>query len=248
MSSGTLTMIIFLINFLLVLRFLSSAIMCVYGYEWRKGLIAIMSIYVGLAIGVLGVYLLSAMELSINPILIVTIITFIFFIAAYKIVWLNHFLAGFLVTTKITYMILFILMNGGILEADLNILLGFPLIVGGVAGAILTILCTKQIVLFCLAFIGATELIPKIIDVINKGAFFITGDITYIFDWKEKLLSFLSIKEITVPEVIGILICTAISFIIQKKILDQRGENWSNVILDDKNAEKKDDIILRKKQ
>ena len=38
-------------NLFIVVQTVTSAVMCVYGYKWSKGLIAVMSSYVGVALG-----------------------------------------------------------------------------------------------------------------------------------------------------------------------------------------------------
>ena len=40
------------VNIYIVIQTVTSAVMCVYGYKWSKGLIAVMASYVGIGIGV----------------------------------------------------------------------------------------------------------------------------------------------------------------------------------------------------
>lgn len=42
-----------ILNAFVVIRLVVSGIMCVYGYKWRRGLIALMSTYVGIVIGLI---------------------------------------------------------------------------------------------------------------------------------------------------------------------------------------------------
>lgn len=232
-----LDIIAFVVNLFIIIKAITSAIMCVYGYKWHKGLIATMSTYIGFTLGCTITYVLLESGAELECIIIVPICTVVFAMCAYKVVWLNHFAAGYLLVIKITYMILYILMDNGIIETDGGILFGVPIIIGFIAGLIICSVYNNYVVILCVAFIGATELVPTVIDLINKTLFTITGDIGFIFDPRDFILGLFGIDTISTIEVIGILFVFGLSFLVQRKVLIDQGIDLTVVPVDDRNLE-----------
>lgn len=228
---------IVILDIFFVLRLISSSIMCVYGYKWRKGLIATTSTYIGLSLGLIAFYIFidnNLFEVEISAILSIIIIPIIFFILAYKCIWLNHFLTGFLVANKLLFMILYRLMEADIMDADFDILMITPVIMGILVGIIISAFFTHRAVLVCIVYIGTVDLVLFISSLINKSLFLATSDISYIFDPKDLLLKIIGIDIPSALEVLFIVIVGVLSFIWQKNQLDKKGIDLSNRIVDDR--------------
>lgn len=238
MSYDVLKIICYVVDFLIVLQIITSAVMCLYGYKWSKGLIAIMSTYIGFTLGGIIAYFLLNIGVGYGCLWIVPICTISFAISAYTVVWINHFSAGYLVVIKICYMILYTLMDNGVMDTNITFLLIMPLVIGFVAGIIICAVYNNYVVIMCLSFIGATELIPKLFDLINKTLFVATGDIGFIFDPIDFILEIFGIDTISLWEVIGILVVFVLSFIWQRKLMIDNGIDLSGVTIDDRNYEK----------
>ena len=95
-EGGKMETIIIFANLFIVVQAVTSAIMCVYGYKWSKGLIAVMSSYVGVALGTVISMILIDGGVGFEILIIIPICAVAFSKLAYEIVALNHFLAGFL--------------------------------------------------------------------------------------------------------------------------------------------------------
>lgn len=228
---------LWIINVFAVVRMLTSAIMCVYGYKWSKGLIATMSIYTGVALG--GIVFLIGMKVGapIDTIIIVPIIASGFSAAAYKNVILNHFMVGFLLAIKIAFMVILKFVEYFRIGSEFTIFV-VPVIIGIIAGLLVCIKYNNYILIACSAYIGATEFVPSIFSFLNKTMFVATGDISFIFD---PVSFILSIFGITIPsggEVFFILLLGGVSFYYQRKILIQKGINLSGVVIDDRKLKK----------
>lgn len=225
-----------LLNTFFIIQTVSAGAMCIYGYKWRKGLIATLSIYIGIFIGVLiaSAIIKQNYENITLGILMIPIITIVFYWLAYSWIALNHFLTGFLVANKITFMVIYNLMRSDVIDFDFGVLMIVPLLVGIVAGIIICCYFTYIAVLSCIVYIGTVELVTGIADLINKSLFVSTGDIRFIFDIEDLLLKLVGVDVPSFWEVIFILLIGSVSFSIQKTILEEEGINLSNVIVDDR--------------
>lgn len=222
-----------IINVFAVVRMITSAVMCVYGYKWSKGLIATMSIYTGVALG--GIVFLIGMKMGapIDTIIIVPIIASGFSAMAYKNVLLNHFLAGFLLAVKISFMIILKIVEYSRMGSEFTIFV-IPVIIGIVAGLLVCVKYNNYILIACAAYIGATEFVPSLFSFLNKTMFVLTEDISFIFD---PVSFILSIFGITIPsggEVFLILLIGGLSFYYQRRMLIQREIDLSGVVVDDR--------------
>lgn len=228
--------VVVVFNILLGLRVITSAIMCVYSCKWRKGLIATTSIYIGVGLAVLVLALLiESRIMDIEPAFIISVaIPFLFFILAYKWIWLNHFLTGFLVANKLLFMIIYRLMENGTIEDNFAILMIVPIIVGIIAGIIISCIFTYSAVLVCMVYIGAVDLVLSVSDIISKGLFIATSDISYVFDPEDIILKFFGVEIPSGIEIVFILIVGVASFILQKNQLDRAGIDLSDYIIDDR--------------
>lgn len=217
-----------------IVQIFVSSVMCIYGYKWRKGLIATMSVYVGLLLGMLIAFPLFKGGKVESSILVVAVVTIVFYYSAYKVILLNHFLAGFLLTVKISYMVIFALMENDIVNANTKVLIVFPIIIGLLSGAIILLLYNNNIVILCLSFIGAVEIGSKAVDIYNKTMFTFTKDLSFIFDPIEYVLGLFGIDCIDIKEVVLILILFIISFFWQKYVCAKKGIDLTDKPMDDR--------------
>lgn len=231
-----LSIIVFIINAVTLVRFITSIVMCVYGYKWKRGLIATTSIYIGVFLGALLLYCLGKIDIiNIETSLILSLfVPIIFFILAYRWIRLNHFLIGFITSTKILFMLLYGLMDKNIIDIDASILFVVPLIIGVIVGCVLSTYLKYSAVLLCLAYIGSVDLVLNLFDLINKGLFIASGDISYIFDIEDILMQIIGIDIPSFWESVFILAVTIFSFIWQSSVLRKRGVNLSDYIIDDR--------------
>lgn len=234
MSSSVLNVMFYVMDFFIIAQCITSAIMCVYGYKWRKGLIATMSIYIGIALGVVISGMLLNLGVGVGGLWAIPITALIFWYSAYKIVWLNHFLAGFLLTVKISYMIIYTLMDNEIMDANVGILLVAPIIIGIFSGIIILGIYNNYVVILCTSFIGAVELGSKIVEFVNNGMFVITQDIGYIFDPIEFILGIFGVDSVGLGEVVLILVFFICSFLWQRYLVIKNGIILSDTPFDDR--------------
>ena len=71
-------------------------------------------------------------------------------------------------------------------------------------------------------------------DLINKSLFVATGNIGFVFDIEDTLLKLVGVEIPSFWEVIFILIVGIISFIFQKKMIEDEGIDLSDMIVDDR--------------
>ncbi len=228
-----------ILNAFFIVQIVSGGAMCIYGCKWRKGLIATLSVRIGIILGLLfAAFLINqSMDLITFAFLSIFIIAIIFYILAYRWIPLNHFLTGFLVGNKLTFMVVYRIMSEGGAKLNITILLVVPLIVGLIAGFIVSSIFNYYTVIICIVYIGAVELVTGIADIINKTLFFSTGRISYIFDIEGILLKIVGVEVPSLLEVIFILIVGIASFMWQRYLLIQSGKDLSQTIIDDRNYE-----------
>lgn len=226
----------YLLNVFLAIQIVSAGAMCIYGYKWRKGLIATLSIYIGLSLGFL--IALSIIKQDLNNLdfgaLMIPVTAIVFYILAYRWVALNHFLTGFLVANKLGFMFIYNLMHEGIIQFDFDILMVVPIVLGFIAGFVLSRCFTHVAVLSCMVYIGTVELVTGVSDFINKSLFVATGDINFVFNMEDMLLKLVGVEIPSFVEVIFILVVGIASFVFQKNMLEKQGIDLSKVIVDDR--------------
>lgn len=225
-----------LLNAFSIIQIFTAGAMCIYGYKWRKGLIATLSIYIGIILGILiAAALINQNYKNITfGLILIPIIALGFYSLAYKCVPLNHFLTGFLVGNKVAFMIVYNIMHEGHVKFDLAALLIIPIIIGLITGGVLCSVFTNAAVLTCLVYLGSVELVTKVSDLINKSLFLATGNVGYIFDLEGILLKVVGVEIPSFGEVIFIIIVGVFSFILQKKMMDRDGIDLSKKIVDDR--------------
>lgn len=216
-----------------IVETICSGVMCVYGYKWSRGLIATMSLYIGFAISILVTVPLIGITEDFGMLLLIPIIMVVFWVAAYKNIVLNHFLAGFLLTIKVTFMLLLLYIQNTEVELNIELFL-IPILVGIISGAVICSKYNNQILILCTSFIGAAEFVPKIMDYINKASFAVTGDISYIFDPISFLLGLIGIEIPSTTEILLVFIVFLGGYYIQKKTLEAKNIDLKGTIIDDR--------------
>lgn len=229
-----LELISIIFNAFIAIRLVVSSIMCVYGYKWNKGLIALMSTYVGAAIGLILFVMLVEGDAGGGSIVVVPICAVGFAGLAYKNIALNHFLGGFLLVTKISFMLITKAYEYGMSE-EIAWLFVLPIILGVIGGVAFSTKFTGYVVISCLAFWGAIDFVPNMFQLLNGTLFAMTGDFGYIFDPASFILSIFGIEIPSGGEVFFILLVTAGSFYFQKVRAEREGIDLTQKLVDDRN-------------
>ena len=232
-TGGKMETISLFVNIYIVIQTVTSAVMCVYGYKWSKGLIAVMASYVGVGIGIFICAFLMSNGVGPAAIILVPICGGVFSKLAYDIITLNHFLAGFLLAIKVGFMIFMKMFEYSIID-DFSYVFIFPVIIGIFVGIQSCRCFSKYILIACVAFIGATEFVPRLFELINGTLFFATGDISFIFDPISFLLSLVGITIPSGGEVFFMLVIGGISFYYQKSYVDKNNIDLSDKAIDDR--------------
>lgn len=146
---------------------------------WRRGLLTTISIAWGFALGVLAA---STLDDSTGALLYIIIGVIALPILTYTVPGVNRFMLGFLVASKLFFMLTTVLAKSGDMEVETAVFL--PLIAGTVVGVCLMAWTKVRVSAFVLActFIGAAETAPAISELINRIFFTFTSDISYLFD------------------------------------------------------------------
>ncbi len=226
--------VIMFLSLFKLLQFAISGIMCVFGYKWSKGLIAIMSLYVGIGIGGFITYLLLQSGMGLECLVVVPIVAVVFSVLAYKWITLNHFMAGFLLSIKILFMIA-VNMSENMSSDSSGILFCFIVVLSIIIGIAVCNKYNHYILIACVSYLGAIEVTTKIFDWIDKGLFFSTGDISFVFNPVEFVLSLLGMEMPSGWEAVVIILIGLVSFWYQRGRVISLGIDLSDKIVDDRN-------------
>ena len=157
---------------------------CYGALKWRKGLITTVAFYWGLILGgVVGMALTSrnmsyySSSVDTTPLFLCLIAGGIVFpILTYKVAGVNRFVLGFIVITKLAYMITTV----GVEEygMDISTALTLPLLAGTVAGLVFMAWTKIKILPFVItcAFMGASQTAPKLANFTQMIRYGSTGD------------------------------------------------------------------------
>jgi hypothetical protein len=118
----------------------------------------------------------------------------VFAILAYTVSGVNRFVIGFIVSSKLIFMVTTVMAKSG--DMELAFVLLIPLIVGTVCGLILMSWTKVKISAFVLAtaFIGASEVAPVIAKYINQGLFAYSRDFGYLLDPIDIIFSLMKVE------------------------------------------------------
>ncbi len=142
--------------------------------KWSKGLISTTALYWGAFIGTIIGYLafLDNIEFFLYSIIICALILPIL---TYTIAGVNRFILGFIVTTKIMYLITVPMFKDG--NIDLPLAIFIPLLIGTFAGLFFMSWTKVKIstFIYACAFLGASEIAPVAADYVNQFFYGFTG-------------------------------------------------------------------------
>lgn len=156
--------------------------LCFGALKWRRGLLTATAIGWGFLLGVLAVFLFDRMLNETGAIACILTGVVILPILTYTVPGVNRFVLGFLVSSKLLFMLTTVLAKADAI--DLEMLFAIPLILGTVVGLVLMAWTRMRVSAFILGctFVGASEIAPVISEWANRILFSLTGDYSYIFD------------------------------------------------------------------
>lgn len=166
--------------------------LCFGALKWRKGLLSATASYWGTFLGVVLALLFDA---DIETIIISACIGLVLFpVLTYTIAGVNRFVLGFLVSSKLFFMLTTVMAKSGDMDIELAIIL--PLIAGTTVGLFLMAWTRVRVSAFVLGctFIGASEIAPVISEWANRILFAATGSYYYLFDPVDLLFSLFKIE------------------------------------------------------
>ena len=221
----------------MILKVITSVLMGFFEVRWQKGLIGITGYIIGFNAGfVTAIYLYFRLELEEISFVIIPIEMIICGRLAYRNLTFNHFLVGFLVADKISFLILEVLMDNNIIEFNLGILVIIPVVVGIIIGCIGCKFFVYKIMISCLALISAINLEPIIEKWVNRSLFVTTGDVGFVLESDPTKL-ILQIIGIEVPSLLGcflMILLFGIFFAIHYFYIKKQGLALSQYIIDDR--------------
>lgn len=156
--------------------------LCFGALKWRRGLLTTTAVGWGLLLGIFAAFLLGDVFGSTGAIICILAGIIIFPILTYTVPGVNRFVLGFLVSSKLLFMLTTVLAKAGSIEIETAI--GLPLIGGTIVGLCLMAWIEVRVSAFVLGctFLGASEIAPVISEWINRILFSVTGDFSFIFD------------------------------------------------------------------
>lgn len=175
-----------------IIKITVGAGLCFGALKWRRGLLSATASYWGVFLGVILAFLIDG---GIEQIIIFALIGLILFpILTYTIPGVNRFVLGFLVSSKLFFMLTTVMAKSGDMGIESAVIL--PLIAGTVVGVFLMVWTRVRVSAFVLGctFIGASEIAPVISEWINRILFAATGDYFYLFDPVDLLFSLFKIE------------------------------------------------------
>lgn len=166
--------------------------LCFGALKWRRGLLSATASYWGVFLGIILAFLMDG---DIEQIIIFALIGLILFpVLTYTIPGVNRFVLGFLVISKLFFMLTTVLAKSGDMGIEAAVVL--PLIAGTIVGLFLMAWTRVRVSAFVLGctFIGASEIAPVISEWINRILFAATGNYSYLFDPVDLLFSLFKVE------------------------------------------------------
>lgn len=156
--------------------------LCFGALKWRRGLLTTTAIAWGLLLGFIAAMFLGEVLGETGAIICVLVGMIGLPILTYISPPVNRFVLGFLVSSKLLFMLTTVLAKEGTIDIEETIMI--PLVVGTVVGIALMAWTQMRVSAFVLGctFIGASQIAPVVSEWINRIFFAATGDIGYLFD------------------------------------------------------------------
>lgn len=156
--------------------------LCFGALKWRRGLLTTTAIAWGLFLGLVAAMFAGEALGETGAILCVLVGVIGLPILTYVSPTVNRFVLGFLVSSKLLFMLTTVLAKKGMIDIEETIMI--PLVIGTVVGIALMAWTQMRVSAFVLGctFIGASQIAPVVSEWINRIFFAATGDIGYLFD------------------------------------------------------------------
>lgn len=168
--------------------------LCFGALKWRRGLLTTTAIGWGLFLGILLAAIINEAMGDTASVICILVGVIILPILTYTVPGVNRFVLGFLVGSKLFYMLTTVLVKNGSIK--LETALGLPLIAGTLIGLCLMAWIQMRVSAFVLGctFIGASNIAPVVSTWANRILFSITGDYQYLFDPTDWIFSLFGIE------------------------------------------------------
>lgn len=177
-----------------IIKVIVGAGLCFGALKWRRGLLTTTAIGWGAFLGCTIAILLGDAIGGIGMVLCILIGIIALPILTYTIPGVNRFVLGFLVSTKLFFMLTTVLAKANTIEIPSALII--PLVAGSIAGLALMAWTRVRVSAFVLActFIGASEIAPVISEWINRILYGFTGNIGYLIDPVDLIFSLFKIE------------------------------------------------------
>lgn len=219
--NSELNLFLALVCILGLAQFGSGAAMCFSAIKWPRGLLTITAVSWGIFLGIVTGSMLDT-ELYITVIWVI-IWGVTLPLLTYCLPSVNRFMVGFIVVTKLLYMLTTVMAKEGDIRITTALIL--PLVIGTIVGLVFAAWADMSIGVLILAcsFIGASQVAPAISDIINKAGFMLTGSIGFLFDPVDFLFSVFHIDLVDAWTLLFMLILIPIGCYFQFKKLTAQG-------------------------
>lgn len=156
--------------------------LCFGALKWRRGLLTTTAIGWGFFLGFFVAIVAGEMIGGVGALICVIVGMIGLPILTYTIPGVNRFILGFLVSSKLFFMLTTALAKDDAIELEYAVIV--PLLAGTVIGLGLMAWTRMRVSAFVLSctFVGASEIAPVISEWINRIFFSVTGHIGYLFD------------------------------------------------------------------
>jgi len=197
--------------------------LCFGALKWRRGLLTTTAIAWGFFLGVIAAMLIGEVAGEVGAIICILIGTIGLPILTYTSPVVNRFVLGFLVSCKLFFMLTTWLAKDHGLGIEETIMV--PLIAGTVVGIALMAWTQMRVSAFVLGctFIGASQIAPVISEWINRIAFGITGDISFLFDPIDFIFALFKIELTDKWTLLAMVILMALGAYKQIKNMKEKG-------------------------
>lgn len=179
--------------------------LCFGALKWRRGLLTTTAIGWGLVLGILIAIPIGEAGSGAGAILCVIVGAIVLPILTYTVPGVNRFILGFVVGSKLLYMLTTVLIKADAIEFATAFIL--PLIIGTVIGLGLMAWTKMRVSAFVLScsFIGSAGAAAAISELIRCILYGVTGDFGYIYDPADFIFNLFKIELTDVWTLIAII-------------------------------------------
>ena len=177
-----------------ILKVTVGAGLCFGALKWRRGALTGTAIAWGAVLGLLAAILFGNEMGRYGGIICIVAGIIILPVLTYTVPGVNRFVLGFLVSSKLFFMLTTVLAKEDAIDGTTAFTL--PLIAGTFVGLGLMAWVEMRVSAFIIAcsFIGASEIAPEVSEWVNRILFSVTGDYGYIFDPTDLIFAFFKIE------------------------------------------------------